>query len=189
MDKNENTFPDELQADESDPNGADGPAGRSGDDETLQQLRDQLLRKAAEFENYRRRTKEENSQIIFRANESLIRDLLPVVDDLERSIKAKASIKDVASFASGIELVYAKLLRILEKRGLTPIDVQGKPFDVDYHDALVQIPTDKTAPGIIMDEIERGYMFNDRVLRHAKVVVAAEPTAQDGREKDDGQLQ
>lgn len=141
----------------------------------IETLRDQLLRKAAEFENYKRRTEGEFLSLTRTANEGLLLTLLPVLDDLNRSL---ASGKDPASheaFVAGVEMIRAKFLKILEKHGVVPFPSAGKPFDVGYHDALMQVPRPDVAPGIVIQEVEPGYVLHDKVLRHAKVIVSAQP--------------
>lgn len=138
-------------------------------------FKDHLLRKAAEFENFKRRTEAESLTLVRTANEYLLSSLLPVVDDLQRSLKAGGGGKDPEAFFRGIELVAAKFMRILQQQGVTPFESAGKPFDVAYHDALLQVEAPGTAPGTVLEEVDRGYMLYDRILRHAKVVVAAAP--------------
>ena len=135
--------------------------------------RDQFLRKAAEFENYKRRTEAEFLNIVRNANEGLITALLPIVEDLTRSLKAGSTGTDGEAFYRGVELIYQKLMKILEAQGLAPFDSNGTPFDVGYHDALLQVARDDVPPGTVVEEIARGYKLNDRVLRHAKVIVSA----------------
>jgi molecular chaperone GrpE len=137
-------------------------------------LRDQLLRRAAEFENFKRRTREEKDVLIKYGNEGLLLGLLPVLDDFERSLDAGKTHPDFTSFFAGVEIIYGKLLRTLEQRGLTAMDAKGKPFDVDFHDALLQVPTAEAAPGTVLDVAEKGYLLHDKVIRHAKVTVAIE---------------
>ncbi len=144
----------------------------------IDQLKDQLLRRAAEFENFRRRTREEQNTLAAFAAEGLIMELLPVLDDLDRSLGAGRQHPDFDSFFKGMELVRTKLARVLELRGLKPLDSVGKPFDVDFHDAMLQIPSKDIPPGTIIDEIEKGYMLHDRVIRHARVTVASEAAEQ-----------
>jgi molecular chaperone GrpE len=139
--------------------------------------RDQLLRKAAEFENYKRRNEVEYANLIRSASENLVSALLPVIDDFHRSLKAAKELKDYDALYRGIELIASKLSRTLENEGLKPFDSVGKPFDVNYHDALLQIPRDDVPHHTVIEEVERGYMFNDRVLRHAKVIVSSAPDA------------
>ncbi|MCZ7558139.1 MAG: nucleotide exchange factor GrpE [Bacteroidia bacterium] len=138
-------------------------------------LRDQLLRRVAEFENFKRRTREEKDVLIKYGNEGLLLGLLPVLDDFERSLDAGKTHPDFTSFFAGVEIIYGKLLRTLEQRGLTAMDAKGKPFDVDFHDALLQVPTSDAEPGTVLDVAEKGYLLHDKVIRHAKVTVAIEP--------------
>lgn len=147
---------------------------------TLDGCRDQLLRKAAEFENYKRRSETEFAAIIKNANEYLLMSLLPVVDDFVRSKKSARESKDVEAINAGVEMIYNKMVKILEKQGLVPFDSLGKPFDVEYHDALMQIPREDVPPSTIVEEVERGYMLNEKVLRHAKVVVSMAPEVPHG---------
>jgi molecular chaperone GrpE len=138
-------------------------------------LRDQLLRKAAEFENFRRRSAEEFSGLVRNANENLLSALLPVLDDFARSLRAGKDLKDFDAFYRGVDLIAAKMTRILENEGLQPFESEGKPFDVHYHDALLQVPRADVPGHTVIEEVEKGYMVNDRVLRHAKVIVSAAP--------------
>jgi molecular chaperone GrpE len=138
-------------------------------------FRDQLLRKAAEFENYRRRTEADISSIIKNANEGLILSLVPVLDDFERSLKAGKESTDYDGLYKGVALIHGKLTKILESQGLAPFDSLGKPFDVELHDALLQMPRPDLPPHTVVEEVERGYMLNNKVLRHAKVIVSTTP--------------
>jgi molecular chaperone GrpE len=138
----------------------------------IEQLKDLLLRKAAEFENYKRRVENESIGLVKFATESLIVDLLPVLDDLERSLKHSKESKDFESFVKGIELIGQKLLKILETRGLRSFETEGKEFDVNVHDALMQVPRPDVPPHTVIEEVEKGYMLNDKVIRHAKVIVS-----------------
>jgi molecular chaperone GrpE len=175
-DQAESTPGTEEQKNEQSTNIDTGPdqskATQELEDEILS-LKDQVLRKAAEFENLRRRTREEREQLILHANEGLIRDLLPVLDDFDRSLAAGGAQEVPESFLSGMELVRAKLFRTLEQRGLKVMESIGTEFDVDVHDAIAQLPSADQPAGTVLDEIQRGYLLHDRVIRHAKVVVAA----------------
>lgn len=137
-------------------------------------LKEQVLRKVAEFENYKRRTRDEKDALLKYGAEGVIADLLPVIDDFERSLTAGRDHHDFESFFSGVEIIYGKLMRALQNRGLSPIEAVGKPFDVDYHDALLQVPSSDVEPGTVLDEAEKGYMLHDKVIRHAKVTVSRE---------------
>ena len=147
-------------------------------------FKDQLLRKAAEFENYKRRVESESAAIMRSANEGLLLSMLPVVDDFARSMKAGKEHKDHEAFYTGVEMIHSKFLKVLERFGVTPFDSVGKPFDVGLHDALLQVPRTDVEPHIVVEEVERGYMLFDRVLRHAKVIVS---TAPDEPEESNGQ--
>ncbi len=138
--------------------------------------KDQLLRKAAEFENYKRRTEAELTNLVRNANEGLIAALLPILNDFFRSLKAGAENKDYDAFYKGVELIYTKFSKLLETQGLTPFESVGKPFDVEYHDALLQVPRHDVPPHTVIEEVERGYKLNDKVLCHAKVIVSAAPS-------------
>jgi molecular chaperone GrpE len=139
---------------------------------TAEGYKDQLLRKAAEFENYKRRTEAEYLSLMRSAGEGVLASLLPVVEDLSRSLKAAADGTVNESFVKGVDLIYQKLIKVLDQQGLRPFDSLGKPFDVHFHDALLQVPRDDVPPGTVIEEVERGYMLHDRVLRHARVVVS-----------------
>ena len=137
-------------------------------------FKDQLLRKAAEFENYKRRAETDYLNTVKNANEGLILSLLPILDDLLRSLRAGKDLKDYDSFYKGVELVYAKFSKTLESQGVAPFESNGKPFDVEYHDALLQVPREDVPPHTVIEEVERGYKLYDKILRHAKVIVSAE---------------
>ena len=136
------------------------------------QLKDQLLRKAAEFENYKRRTETESMNFARFASENTISQLLPILDDLSRSLQSGKELKDDDPFYKGIEMILAKFLKILEAQGLKPMETVGKEFNVDYHDALMQVPRSDVAPHTIIEEVEKGYLLFDKVIRHAKVIVS-----------------
>jgi molecular chaperone GrpE len=138
-------------------------------------LRDTLLRKVAEFENYKRRTDAEKAEYYGYANERLIRELLPVLDDFQRALKAYDENHDPKSLKKGVELVNDKFTKILEKQGLKEIDSTGKDFDVNLHEALMQQPTNEIEPNKVLDTVEKGYHLGDKVLRHAKFIVSSKP--------------
>ena len=144
------------------------PVARLKDE--LAESKDKFLRLYAEFENYRRRTAKERLELIQNANENLMKALLPVTDDFERAEKA---LKEAAPKESeGITLVVNKFRKILEQNGLKIMDTSSGNFDPDFHEAITQVPVpDKT--GKIIDVVEKGYLLNDKVIRHAKVVVGA----------------
>jgi molecular chaperone GrpE len=139
----------------------------------VNQYKDMLLRKAAEFDNFKRRIENETTNIVRFATESLIDDLLPVLDDFERSLKHSKESKKSDALVKGVELIYLKLVKVLESRGVKTFETVGKEFSVDYHDALMQMPRKDLPPHTVIEEIEKGYMLNDKVIRHAKVVVSS----------------
>jgi molecular chaperone GrpE len=136
-----------------------------------EQLRDQLLRKAAEFENYKRRTEVESANFVKYAGESVLTKMLPVYDDLRRSLE-HADSKNSESLKKGIELVYEKFSRILKEFGVEKIEAKGKEFDFNFHEALMQKEVDGVPPHTVIEEIEPGYVYKDKVLRHSKVIVS-----------------
>ena len=131
-----------------------------------------LLRKAAEFENYKRRTENDQMNLLMYAAESLIIKLLSTIDDLERSLSHMTEETDVGKIKEGIQLIYNKLMKILDDQGVKKIESIGKPFDVEFHAALMQRADDSVPPHTVLDELETGYMYKDRVIRHAKVIVS-----------------
>jgi molecular chaperone GrpE len=136
--------------------------------------KDRLLRKAAEFENYKRRTENDQLNLLKYAAESFIIKLLPIVDDFERSLQHIDNAKDVDSIKQGIKLVYDKLIKVLDEQGVKKIETIGKPFDVHYHEAVLQRPAEGVAPHTVLDELEKGYVYKDKVIRHTKVIVSAD---------------
>lgn len=126
----------------------------------------------AEFDNYRKRTLREREELLRNAAEKVLRDLLPVVDDFERALAATADTGDAAAVREGMELIYKKLVKYLADHGVTPIESTGQPFDADLHEAIATIPApSEDLKGKVVDTTTRGYMLNDKVLRHAKVAV------------------
>lgn len=142
------------------------------------QLKDQLLRKAAEFDNFKRRTENDFSALTRYAGENIITQLLPVLDDLHRSLKSIKDKGESESIYKGIELIYTKFFKALEAQGLKTMDVVGKEFDVNFHDALMQMPRGDVPPHTVLEEVEKGYLLFDKVIRHAKVVVSMAPAEQ-----------
>ncbi len=161
-------------------------------EQAVAQYKDQLLRKAAEFENYKKRAEGEALTLIKFANEELVTKLLPVVDDFERSLKSRLEMNgesgDQNSFLRGVELIYNKFKKVLESNGVKEFEVLGKPFDPNLHDALLQIPKPGVPPHTIIEEVEKGYMMYDRVIRHARVIVSADTVEETpGESKPNGE--
>jgi molecular chaperone GrpE len=153
-------------------------AGGTNEADALDTLRrerdeaqDRLLRTAAEFDNYRKRTDRERRELTEAVAGDLIRDLLPIADDLERAISASAGSPDEA-LRSGVELIHRQLLDALRRRGVEPFDSIGLDFDPAWHEALASEPANGRREGEIIDEIRRGYRIGPRLLRPALVRVA-----------------
>ena len=143
----------------------------------VDQYKDALLRKAAEFENYKKRTESEISNYLKYASEKLIKKLLPVFDNLNRAVASveKGETKDFETLKKGVFSIKDNLKNILEKEGLKEIDCLNKEFDVDTSDALLQIPKEEVKPHTVIEVVEKGYYFKDKVIKHAKVIVSSEP--------------
>ncbi len=144
--------------------------------ETLQKKYDELndthLRLMAEFDNYRKRTLREKAEMIKSAGESLIINLLPLIDDLERGLKTAESATDVDAMKQGLDLIYVKFVAFLKQNGVNPIETLDSDFDTAYHEAVTTIPAPTEAQkGKVIDSIQKGYMMRDKVIRYAKVVV------------------
>ena len=148
----------------------------TADVEQLQKERDdyydRLLRKTAEFDNYRKRTDRERVQLADAAAADLLKELLPLVDDLERAIKADAGSEGTASIRKGVELIHKQLVETLRKRGVTPIEALGADFDPHFHQAVAHEPAEGHRDNEVIEEFSRGYMLGDRLLRPAMVKVA-----------------
>jgi molecular chaperone GrpE len=139
--------------------------------------RDRYLRAAAEFDNARKRTAREREEYTRYANESLLRELLPVLDNFERALQAARGEPAAAAVTAGVELTQRELLRVLEKFGVTPFPAVGQPFDPERHEAIARVPAQGRPEGTVVDETARGYLLNGRVLRPAMVTVASSPDA------------
>jgi molecular chaperone GrpE len=140
----------------------------------LQEAKDKYLRLYADFENFRRRTAKEKIESYANAQGELMKALLPVLDDFERGLKASAKAQDGGAVREGMELIYHKLYRALEQKGLKPMNAVQTEFDPELHEAITQIPAPSDdLKGKVIDEVEKGYYLHDKVLRFAKVIVGA----------------
>ena len=135
-------------------------------------LLDRLLRRQAEFDNFRRRTERERSEFLQFAGMELARELLPIVDDFERALKVESSDKD---YVRGIELIYQRLSEILKRMGVEPLEAAGKPFDPNVHQAVDRVETPEVADQTVLEEYQKGYNFKGKLLRPAMVKVAVKP--------------
>lgn len=167
---------EQAQADNAD--GQDTPQEETVEDKLAKSeaevadLKDRLLRQMAEFDNFRKRTMKEKAEIILNGSASVVTDILPVIDDLERAIANSAKSEDFGALKEGVELIYNKLMHTLEQKGLQKISPKNEPFDTDFHEAIAMIPTpDEESKGKVLDCAIDGYKLNDKVLRHAKVAV------------------
>lgn len=138
----------------------------------LQTQKDQLLRIFAEFENYKRRNETEKSGLIKYGGESVLKDLLTIIDDFERSIAAAETSTDPETIKTGIKLIFSNLTKMVELKGVQKIECVGKKFDVNEHEALMHIEKEGTEPDVVVEEVQKGYTYNGKVIRHAKVLVS-----------------
>lgn len=171
-----------LNEEESD-NTAAAPAAEPGDqapaaDDAAEQLRrdnqslqDRLLRSAAEFDNYRKRVDRERRELSEFAAADVLKDLLPIIDNFDRAMQAPAT-AETDALRKGIELIHKQMLDLLRKRGVRPIEAVGTPFDPRVHEAVMQEESDEHEEGQVMQELQRGYMLGERLLRPATVKVA-----------------
>jgi molecular chaperone GrpE len=137
-------------------------------------LKDKYIRLYSDFENFRKRTAKEKLELLSNASEDVIKTVLPVIDDLERALKAIGDAEENKAMREGVELVYQKFKKTLESKGLKVMVSIGAPFDVELHEAITQIPApSEELKGKVVDEIEKGYFLNDKVIRFAKVVIGA----------------
>ena len=140
----------------------------------LVELKDKYLRLYADFENFRRRTAKEKMDLAVNANENMLVALLPVVDDFERAMQSIESTDDIEAVKEGVGLIYSKLGRTLESKGLKPMMAKGEVFDADLHESITQFPAPSDdLKGKVIDEIERGYYLNSKVIRFAKVIIGS----------------
>jgi molecular chaperone GrpE len=155
----------------------DAPVEKSAEDllkEELSLANDKYLRLYAEFDNFRRRTIKEREDAHKMEGKDLITALLPVLDDFERALKATENATDVAPVREGVILIQNKLKNTLTQKGLQPMESVGQPFDADLHEAITNIPAPSDdLKGKVIDEMEKGYYLNDKVIRFAKVIVGA----------------
>ncbi len=140
--------------------------------EKLAELNDKHIRLQAEFDNYRKRTLNEKMEMIKSGGADILESLLPVMDNFERAIDASSKTDDINSVREGIDLIYNSFKDFLVKKGIKEMDAKEKEFDTDFHEALTKIPApEESLKGKVVDVIEKGYVYNDKVIRFAKVVV------------------
>jgi molecular chaperone GrpE len=158
------------------PAAADQPADPPADAAELQKQRDEyydrLLRQTAEFDNYRKRVERDRQSLADAAAAGILEELLPLVDDMERALKADAGAEGAEAYRRGVELIHRQLLETLRKRGVKPIESLGADFDPYYHQAVAHEAVEGRRDGEIIEEFRRGYMLGDRLLRPSMVKVA-----------------
>ena len=138
----------------------------------LEKEKKEYLFLMADFDNFRKRVIKEKAELIKNASEKVLKGLLPIVDDFERGLEATKGVQNDSGIREGMELIYNKLIKYLSENGVKPMDTTDADFDAEIHEAIASIPTgDDTKKGKIIDTTQKGYMLNDKVLRHAKVVV------------------
>lgn len=149
-------------------NAADEVAGLKAQ---IDELKDKYLRQAAEFDNFRRRTAKERIELIQTASKDVIKDLLDVLDDSDRAQAQMEKTDDLTQIREGIQLVFTKLRQTLVSKGLKPMEAKGEDFDADLHEAITEIEAGDEWRGKVVDEVIKGYYIQDKIIRHAKVVV------------------
>ncbi len=141
-------------------------------EEKYNELNDRFLRLYAEFDNFRRRTNKEKIDMITNGNAALLKDMLPILDDFERAILNNETAEDIAAVKEGFHLIYNKMKSTLESKGLKAMQTKGEAFDSDLHEAIANIPApSKGDVGKVIEDVEKGYYLNDKVVRFAKVIV------------------
>ncbi len=136
------------------------------------ELKDKYLRQVAEFDNYRKRTLKEKTELILNGGEKVMTALLPVMDDFERALESFNKSSDVDALREGVTLLFEKLVKTLESQGLKAIEAVGQDFNTDFHEAIAMIPaTNDDEKGKVIDCVQTGYMLNEKVIRHAKVAI------------------
>ncbi len=153
-----------------------------------EQYKDRWLRLVAEFDNYKKRRSREFDALVRSASENLIRDLLPVLDSVARALDHRAGgQEDSEGFKQGVAMIMEQFPKVLQRRGLSEIEAAGEPFDPNFHEALMQMPSDEHAEGLVMDVVERGYCLGDKVIRPARVVVSGGSAAEEPESDDEAE--
>ena len=171
----ENEKSAETAAEESEESETSEEAGGGKKDKKdleIADLKDRLIRQMAEFDNYRKRTDKEKKQNYEIGASDIIVKILPVIDNFERGLAGLTEEEKNGSFAQGIEMIYKQFMKTLEDLGVTPIEAVGKEFDPMLHNAVMQQPSEEYESGTVMQELQKGYMYQERVIRHSMVMVA-----------------
>ena len=164
--------PEEAQADEDAAQDGPAPATQKALNDKVAALEDRVLRQMAEFENFRKRTTREKEQMFSMGERNVIEKILPVVDNFERGLASIPEEEKSGPVASGMEMIYKQLRKVLEDLGVKEIEAVGKEFDPNFHNAVMQVESDTYESGVVAQEFIKGYMYHDTVIRHSMVGVA-----------------
>ena len=176
----QNTNEEQLNENSTEVNDAEAKTEGQTDEGTAEQtmeekyneLNDKFVRLYAEFDNFRRRTNKEKVDLISSASASILKDLVPVLDDFERALENNEKSDDIEAVKEGVKLVAHKFKSLLESKGLKQMVAKGEPFDSEFHEAIANIPApEDSLKGKVVDDVEKGYLLNEKVIRFAKVVV------------------
>ncbi|HID56267.1 TPA: nucleotide exchange factor GrpE [Candidatus Poribacteria bacterium] len=188
--------PEEIKSNEAEEEKTEGNQEEKLLSESLEEIerikaeaeaaRDRLLRAAAEYENFKKRAEREKEEAMKFIAESIVLDIIPIVDNLDRAIKSAQSDekKNFDALLQGIEMIQKQMLSVLEKYGVGVIESEGQPFDPRIHEAILQVPSEEYPENTVVQEFERGYTLHDKVIRPAKVIVSKLP---EPKEKEEGE--
>lgn len=140
--------------------------------EKFEEMQDKYVRQVAEFDNFRKRTDKEKAQMFDQGASNVLEKMLPIVDNFERGLAAVPEGEKESAFADGMNMIYKQLVKQLEDLGVTPIEAVGKEFDPNFHNAVMQVESEDVEEGFVAQELQKGYMYHDTVLRHSMVAVA-----------------
>ena len=170
-DVNEAKSEDDASADADDKKGLFKKKKKDKKDEQIEELNDRLKRQMAEFENFRKRSEKEKSQMFDMGAKTIVEKILPVIDNFERGLAAVPDDKKDDPFITGMDKVYKQMLTELDAAGVKPIECVGQEFDPDFHNAVMQVENDELESGTVAQELQKGYMYKDSVVRHSMVSV------------------
>lgn len=170
-DMNETESDDDASADADEKKGLFKKKKKDKKDEQIEELNDRLKRQMAEFENFRKRSEKEKSQMFDMGAKTIVEKILPVIDNFERGLAAVPDDKKDDPFITGMDKVYKQMLTELDAAGVKPIECVGQEFDPDFHNAVMQVENDELESGTVAQELQKGYMYKDSVVRHSMVSV------------------
>lgn len=170
-DVNEAKSEDDVSADADEKKGLFKKKKKDKKDEQIEELNDRLKRQMAEFENFRKRSEKEKSQMFDMGAKTIVEKILPVIDNFERGLAAVPDDKKDDPFITGMDKVYKQMLTELDAAGVKPIECVGQEFDPDFHNAVMQVENDELESGTVAQELQKGYMYKDSVVRHSMVSV------------------